>query len=86
MNWSLGNSGCESKSMLFGNSVSESNSMVLVSNEMALEAMEMLSQASHTDLAFEWSMLCQDCTDCWTQTGETLYYDLSCFVLNLTCM
>jgi hypothetical protein len=76
MNWSLGNSGCESKSTLFGNSVSESNSMVLVSNEMALEAMEMLSQASHTDLAFEWSMLCQDCTDCWTQTGKSvLYYE-----------
>jgi hypothetical protein len=50
--------------------------MVLVSNEMALEAMEMLSQASHTDLAFEWSMLCQDCTDCWTQTGKSvLYYE-----------
>ena len=25
---------------------------------------------SHSELAFEWSMLCQDCTDCWTRTGK----------------
>lgn len=30
-----------------------------------------LAQASHSDLAFEWSMLCQECTDCWTGNGKT---------------
>lgn len=39
-------------------------------NGMFLEAMEMLSQASYSDLAFEWSMLCQDCPECWTTTGK----------------
>ena len=34
---------------------------------------ESLSHASHEDLAFEWSMLCQDCTDCWTGTGKTYF-------------
>ena len=29
-----------------------------------------LAHASNSDLAFEWSMLCQDCTDCWTGTGK----------------
>ena len=29
-----------------------------------------LSRASHHDLAFEWSMLCQECTECWTGTGK----------------
>jgi hypothetical protein len=29
-----------------------------------------LAHASHHDLAFEWSMLCQDCTECWTGTGR----------------
>ena len=33
------------------------------------EILEQLSHASHSDLAFEWSMLCQDCTECWTGTG-----------------
>ena len=42
----------------------------LLCNEMALEAVELLSEANHTDFAFEWSMLCQDCTECWTQTGQ----------------
>ena len=31
---------------------------------------ESLSLASHHDLAFEWSMLCQECTECWTGTGK----------------
>lgn len=31
-----------------------------------------LSHASHSDLAFEWSMLCQECPECWTRTGRTL--------------
>ena len=31
---------------------------------------ESLSRASHHDLAFEWSMLCQECTECWTGTGK----------------
>jgi hypothetical protein len=39
-------------------------------NGMFLEAMELLSQASYDDLAFEWSMLCQECTECWTHTGK----------------
>ncbi len=33
-----------------------------------------LSQASHSDLAFEWSMLCQNCIDCWSGTGELSYF------------
>lgn len=40
-------------------------------NGMFMEAMELLSQASYNDLAFEWSMLCQDCTECWTHTGKS---------------
>ena len=31
---------------------------------------ELLARLSNTDLAFEWSMLCQDCTDCWSQHGK----------------
>ncbi len=31
----------------------------------------LLSEASNQDLAFEWSMLCQDCTDCWSGSGNT---------------
>ena len=30
-----------------------------------------LATASHAELAFEWSMLCQDCTECWTGTGRS---------------
>ena len=30
----------------------------------------LLARLSNTDLAFEWSMLCQDCTDCWSQHGK----------------
>ena len=26
--------------------------------------------SSHHDLAFEWSMLCQECTECWSGTGK----------------
>ena len=33
-------------------------------------AVESLAGASHSVLAVEWSMLCQDCTDCWTLTGR----------------
>lgn len=25
--------------------------------------------ASFEDLQFDWSMLCQDCTECWTPSG-----------------
>eukprot|EP00095_Tigriopus_kingsejongensis_P003555 maker-scaffold1080_size63862-snap-gene-0.13 protein:Tk03555 transcript:maker-scaffold1080_size63862-snap-gene-0.13-mRNA-1 annotation:"cerebellar degeneration-related protein 2-like isoform x2" len=35
-----------------------------------------LSQASHSDLAFEWSMLCQECPDCWTRTDLQLAAEL----------
>ena len=35
---------------------------------------ELLARLSNTDLAFEWSMLCQDCTDCWSQHGKTQNY------------
>ena len=31
---------------------------------------KLLARLSNTDLAFEWSMLCQDCTDCWSQHGK----------------
>ena len=31
---------------------------------------------SHSHLAMEWSMLCQDCTDCWTGTGKNAYWVL----------
>ena len=40
------------------------------------EILEQLSHASHSDLAFEWSMLCQDCTECWTGTGTEIIYFL----------
>ena len=30
----------------------------------------LLAKLSNSDLAFEWSMLCQDCTDCWSQHGK----------------
>jgi hypothetical protein len=53
----------------------------MCSNEMALEAVELLSNASHTDLAFEWSMLCQDCAECWTTTGKTPVRS-KCYMLN----
>ncbi|CAB4054517.1 unnamed protein product [Lepeophtheirus salmonis] len=32
--------------------------------------------ATHKDLAFEWSMLCQDCTDCWSLTDLQLAAEL----------
>ncbi|KAK5645572.1 hypothetical protein RI129_006872 [Pyrocoelia pectoralis] len=32
--------------------------------------------ASFEDLQFEWSMLCQDCTDCWTDTDLQLAAEL----------
>ena len=31
---------------------------------------KLLARLSNNDLAFEWSMLCQDCTDCWSQHGK----------------
>lgn len=31
----------------------------------------LLAKLSNSDLAFEWSMLCQDCTDCWSQHGKS---------------
>ena len=34
------------------------------------EDLAALASASYTDLAFEWSMLCQDCVNCWTETGR----------------
>ena len=55
----------------------------LLCNEMALEAVELLSEANHTDLAFEWSMLCQDCTECWTQTGQKPFHSLETKDVNL---
>lgn len=27
---------------------------------------------SHQELALEWGALCQDCTDCWDRSGQTL--------------
>ncbi len=37
----------------------------------------LLAKLSNSDLAFEWSMLCQDCTDCWSQNGkQSLRYSL----------
>jgi hypothetical protein len=31
---------------------------------------QILAKLTNSDLAFEWSMLCQDCTDCWSGNGE----------------
>ncbi len=39
------------------------------SNFMPFSSLNYL-QASHAQLALEWSMLCQECTDCWTKNGE----------------
>jgi hypothetical protein len=39
------------------------------SNFMPFSSLNYL-QASHAQLALEWSMLCQECTDCWTKDGE----------------
>lgn len=30
----------------------------------------LLAKLSNSDLAFEWSMLCQACTDCWSGNGK----------------
>ena len=37
---------------------------------MASTTSQILASLTNTDLAFEWSMLCQDCTDCWTGNGK----------------
>jgi hypothetical protein len=34
--------------------------------------------ATYRDLHFDWSMLCQDCTECWTTTGNGYYVFLFC--------
>ena len=61
---------------IYPRSVTNSRSS-MCSNEMALEAVELLSNASHTDLAFEWSMLCQDCAECWTTTGKKVWSNVT---------
>ena len=40
------------------------------SDEEALTTARLLAKLSNSDLAFEWSMLCQECTDCWSPNGE----------------
>ena len=32
---------------------------------------KLLAKLTNSDLAFEWSMLCQDCTDCWSMNGKS---------------
>uniref|UniRef100_A0A2H1WGC3 SFRICE_028016 n=1 Tax=Spodoptera frugiperda TaxID=7108 RepID=A0A2H1WGC3_SPOFR len=36
--------------------------------------------ASFEDLAFDWASLCQDCPECWTESGERCGYPV-CFTL-----
>ena len=43
---------------------------------VASDTARLLAKLSNSDLAFEWSMLCQDCTDCWSQNGRI------CFIFN----
>jgi hypothetical protein len=45
-----------------------------------------ITMATYRDLHFDWSMLCQDCTDCWTTTGNGYFvllyasdYHFHCF-------
>ena len=37
-----------------------------------LTTARLLAKLSNSDLAFEWSMLCQECTDCWSPNGKLL--------------
>ena len=39
----------------------------------------LLAKLSNSDLAFEWSMLCQECTDCWSPNGELEILVFCCF-------
>ena len=43
-----------------------------------LNTARLLAKLSNSDLAFEWSMLCQECTDCWSPNGEFKFF----FILN----
>jgi hypothetical protein len=54
------------------------------SNFMPFSSLNYL-QASHAQLALEWSMLCQECTDCWTKDGEyhPLYSTCMCVYLTI---
>lgn len=47
------------------------------STSSASTAFDLSHVVSHADLAFEWSMLCQDCTDCWTGSGKSLSLSLN---------
>ena len=40
------------------------------SNSSQSSTAKLLASLSNHDLAFEWSMLCQDCTDCWSGNGK----------------
>ena len=44
--------------------------------------MDFSHATSHSDLAMEWSMLCQECTDCWTGTGRGLVSSPFCLHTN----
>ena len=47
------------------------------SNSSQSSTAKLLASLSNHDLAFEWSMLCRDCTDCWSGNGkktDILYY------------
>ena len=39
-----------------------------------LNTARLLAKLSNSDLAFEWSMLCQECTDCWSPNGESSFF------------
>ncbi len=41
-------------------------------SSVASTTSEILASLNNSDLAFEWSMLCQDCTDCWSGNGKKL--------------
>ena len=42
-----------------------------------LNTARLLAKLSNSDLAFEWSMLCQECTDCWSPNGEFKFFTFS---------
>ena len=46
------------------------NAVAVDADEHSSATARLLAKLSNSDLAFEWSMLCQDCTDCWSQHGK----------------
>ena len=40
------------------------------SNSSQSSTAKILAALSNAEIAFEWSMLCQECVDCWSGNGE----------------